>query len=697
MRKFTFTEDRMSREVIATLTTLSNGFVSIRGDPEFAESKHGALVSGVYSSTPVFYRELVNLPRAHALYLELEGAPMVPEGVKYTLDIGGGFLEINATLSSPAGRVHYSSRRFVHRVLKGLVGIRASIRSLDASGRLCVKAPVELDTTNPSVPPEVSVKLYRVVSAECRDFPTLDVETADGRYRLRIVSLAKLPGGIGGGFYATSKHVGQAACVDVSPGTSLLVERYAVFSLEPEDALRQAREAASKGFEPLLEEHRELWEREWRELGLSVEGDEDFANALLLNTFHLLQVYNDESEVFILPARGLHGYQYRGHVFWDADIYALPFYLLFKPEAARKMLEYRCKNLDAAVENARRNGYEGAQYPWESADDGFEATPREIPLDLAGQRKLRILTGELEHHITADVAYAVDLYYRFTQDREFLERCGLRILVLTARFWVSRAQWDPARGRYVIRNVIGPDEYHVGVDNNFYTNVMAKHNLELAAQYAREALADAALKERLSELHVTQEEISRWVEVSSKLEIPCKSDGLCEQFEGFFKLKDFAIEPGALGEKNLPQEVLASVQEYQVIKQADVVAAMFLLRDKFPREVLVKNYDYYIRRTTHASSLSLPMYAALALYLGRSEEGYSMLKQAALADIADVYGNTCDGFHVGSAGGVWTAILFGLLRIQPGESLSYERSASLGKVSMSFDVTYRGAKVRVSI
>uniref|UniRef100_A0A7C3SL53 Glycoside hydrolase family 65 protein n=1 Tax=Thermofilum pendens TaxID=2269 RepID=A0A7C3SL53_THEPE len=436
---------------------------------------------------------------------------------------------------------------------------------------------------------------------------------------------------------------------------------------------------------------------EWRELGLSIEGDEDFANALILNTFHLLQVYNDECEVFILPARGLHGYGYRGHVFWDADIYALPFYLLFKPEAARKMLEYRCRNLDAAIENARRNGYEGAQYPWESADDGLEATPREVPLDLAGKRRVRILTGELEHHITADVAYAVDLYFRFTQDRDFFERCGLRILVLTARFWVSRAQWDPARGKYVIRNVIGPDEYHVGVDNNFYTNVMAKHNLELAAHYAREALADSKLRERLLELRVTQEEISKWVEVSSKLEIPCESDGLCEQFEGYFKLKDFTIEPGVLGEKNLPQEVLASVHEYQVIKQADVVAAMFLLRDKFPREVLVKNYEYYLRRTTHASSLSLPMYAALALYLGRSEEGYDLLRQAALADISNIYGNTSDGFHVGSAGGVWTAILFGLLKIQPGESLSYERSASPCRVSMSFNVAYRGAKVRVSI
>jgi kojibiose phosphorylase len=695
MRRFTFTEDKMSRDAIATLTTLTNGFVSIRGDPEFLESRHGTFISGVYSFTPVFYRELVNLPRAHSLYLELEGVPLAPEEIRYVLDAGRGLLEISATLSSPAGRLEYSSRRFVHRSLKGLVGLKARVRSLDASGKLCVRAPIELDVANPSVPPEVSVRLYRLVGVERRDFPAVDLETADGRYRLRIASLTKLPGGLRVSSYATGRHVGQVACLDISPGAELSVERFAAFGLSPEEVARYVDAAQGQGFEPLLEEHERLWRTEWSGLGLSVEGDEEFADALFLNTFHLLQLYNDESDVFILPARGLHGYGYRGHVFWDTDIYAFPFYLLFKPEAARKILEYRCRTLSAAIENARRNGYRGAQYPWESADDGLEATPREVPLDLSGEKKVRIFTGELEHHITADIAYAVDLYYRFTGDRDFLERCGLRILVLTARFWASRAEWDPLRGKFVIRNVIGPDEYHVGVDNNFYTNVMAKHNLELAVEYARKAHSDPALRERLSELQVSQEEVRKWADISSKLEILCRGDGLCEQFEGYFSLKDFEVKLGALGEKSLPSEVTATIQEYQVIKQADVVAALFLLRDRFTREVLEKNYEYYLPRTTHASSLSLPMYAALALYLGRVEEGYGMLKQAALADIADIYGNACDGFHVGSAGGVWMAILFGLFKIQPGEKLSYERGARLGNVRVSFNVTYRGVKVRI--
>ena len=693
-RRFTFSEDALDRETIATLTTLSNGFLSIRGDPEFVESAHGTFVAGVYSSTPVFYRELVNLPRAHSLYAELEGIPLAPERVSYTLDVGRGLLEIESTLSSPYGKLEYKSVRFVHREYKGVIGLKATFKSVDASGRLYIEAPIELEFSNPSVPPEVSVKLYRVLSKTVAGHPMVTVETADGRYKLWIASKLKplFEGDVKG--YSTQRKVGELVSLDVHPGLAFSVERFAVVGSSGEDVSAQLREIHERGFEELLDRHVARWEEEWRDLGIEIEGDEELASALIFNAFHLLQIYNEQSDVFIVPARGLHGYGYRGHVFWDAEIYAFPFYLLFKPNAAKKMLMYRCRLLNAAIENAKRNGYRGAQYPWESADDGFEATPREVPLDLTGERRVRIYTGDLEHHITADIAYAVDLYYRFTGDLDFLEECGLPILVNTARFWASRVEWDSSRGRYVIRNVIGPDEYHIGVDNNFYTNVMAKHNLELAASYSRSLMSDHRFSKVLERLNVTREEIEEWEKISSNIYVNCDPQGLCEQFDGYFNLKDYTIPPGTVGEKNLPAHVLQSVQDYQLIKQADVVAAIFLLRERFPREVIEKNYDYYLPRTTHASSLSLPMYAAVALYLGRYEEGMRMLKTAALADLANVYGNSKDGFHVGSAGGVWMALLFGLLRIRGGEELTYVRPEGV-PVRLSFSVKYRGKRYRI--
>ncbi len=696
MRRYVFSEAEMDRETIATLATLSNGFVSIRGDPEFLESKQGTFVAGVYSYTPVFYRELVNLPRAHALYLELDGAPLRPRDVTYILDAGEGSLGIDAVLGSPSGSIRYSSLRFVHRKLRGLIGLKASVKSLDAYGRLCVKAPIELEFSNPSVPEGVRVKLYRVLRAEASSAPLVEVETADGKYRLSIASSILAQPGVKLRGYEASSQVGQVFCIDIAPGDVLNVERFASVGFSQGEAEKWIGEATGRGFDALFEQHRREWAKEWESINLRVDGDEELADALFFNTFHLLQVYNPDSDVFILPARGLHGYGYRGHVFWDTEIYAFPFYLFFKPDAARKILEFRCRTLCAAIENARRNGYKGAQYPWESADDGFEATPREVPLDLTGERKVRIYTGDLEHHITADIAYAVDLYYRFTGDKDFMERCGLRILFETARFWASRVEWDASRNSYVIRRVIGPDEYHVGVDNNFYTNVMAKHNLELAAKYFEEAQRDPELSRALSELNVSREEVRGWLEIASKLYVPCREDGLCEQFDGYFKLSDYTLPPGSLGEKGLPPEVLANLQETRLVKQADVVAGLFLLRWEFDRKFHEKNYEYYLPRTTHASSLSLPMYAAEAFFLGRFREGYEMLKRAALADLRNIYGNSGDGFHVGSAGGVWMAILFGWLQLEPSGTQLRGQTGSTLPVRLSFNVSVRGSSQRVS-
>ncbi|WP_460024509.1 glycoside hydrolase family 65 protein [Infirmifilum sp. SLHALR2] len=697
MKKYVFREKEVDRETIASLTTLSNGFISVRGDPEFLETQQGMFVAGVYGYTPVFYRELVNIPRAHALYLEIEGVPLAPSDVTYTLDTREGSLEIDALLDSPLGLVEYSSKRFVHRRLQGLLGLKIRLRSLTASGKLCVKAPIELEFSNPSVPDGVRVKLYRVLRAESRGTSSVEVESNDGKYRLSIASTVSAPPGLELRDYTTRSQAGQVFCTDIGPGDTLDIERFASVAFTREETEKLLDVAKSTGFDALLTQHREEWGREWESMSLKVEGDEELSDALFFNTFHLLQVYNPNSEVFMLPARGLHGYGYRGHVFWDTEIYAFPFYLFFKPDAARKILEFRCCTLQAVLENARRNGYRGAQYPWESADDGFEATPRFVPLDPAGREGVRIFTGDLEHHITADVAYAVDLYYRYTGDKDFFSRCGLRMLVETARFWASRAEWDEDRRAYVIRNVIGPDEYHVGVDNNFYTNVMAKHNLELAVRYCREAQLDPELGKVLSELEVGESEVGMWYEIASKLLIPCSRDGLCEQFDGYFRLKDYKLPAGNVGEKGLPREILQEIQSTQLVKQADVVAGLFLLREKFPVSVHRANYEYYLPRTTHASSLSLPMYAAEAFYLGEFDEGYEMLKKAALADLRNVYGNAQDGFHVGSAGGVWMAILFGLLRIDDLGSWMQGSSRAFGRVRLFFSISIRGKRYSVSI
>lgn len=697
MRKFTFQRGELPDSAIHTLTTLSNGFVSIRGDPELVESSAGTFVTGVYCDTPVFHRELVNLPRVIPIYVRLNGAPLVPSKEVYILDTLHGILEYRATLVARQGHLEYIGTRLVHRKRKELVALKGVFVSRGVGGNLAVDLPIELGTSNPSVPEGIFARLYRVVDRSASDeYASAKVVTLDDRYSVDFAAHARSEQ-VDFQAYSNGTRVGFAGEVEIRDGSVVAVEKLVSISTSGQSAgiLTSVRRMS---FEELAASHSREWEREWRELGLEMEGDDEFANAVYLNTFHLLQVYNDELPYFALPARGFHGHGYRGHVFWDSEIYALPFYLLLKPEAARKMLMYRCSLLGAARVNAEKNGYRGAQYPWESADDGEEATPREVPLDLRGGRKVIIRTGELEHHITADIAYAVWLYHRYTGDDEFIEQCGLELLIETARFWASRCEYDYSKGMFVIKNVIGPDEYHVGVDNNFYTNLLAAHNLRLAAAYCKQAAGRPGWEKVVRRLGVTDSEVNTWENVAEHIFLPRVDGGLWEEFEGYSSLEDWVVPEGCIGESCLPKEVLARVEKTRLVKQADVVAALFLLRHSFDYEELIRNYEFYRSRTTHASSLSIPMYAALAAYVGKIQEASALLRTAVFADLKNVYGNTGEGFHIGSAGGAWMALLLGFLRLEEKDGkLAVTPRLPVYLERLSLVVHFRGKKYHVEV
>ena len=249
---------------------------------------------------------------------------------------------------------------------------------------------------------------------------------------------------------------------------------------DPTEALRAVREIEGCGFERLLVEQREAWARRWGKADIGIDGDPELQLAVRLALFHLIASVGDRGES-ALGARGLSGLAYRGHVFWDSDVFVLPFFAATHPPAARALLEYRLRRLPAARDAARRLGRAGARFPWESARSGDDVTPP-IVHDRTG-RLVPIRTGELEEHIVADVAWAASCYLDWTGDKEFAAGPGLTLFVDTARYWASRIRVDQ-QGRGHIDGVIGPDEYHEPVDDNAYTNVMARWNLRRAAAAA---------------------------------------------------------------------------------------------------------------------------------------------------------------------------------------------------------------------
>jgi kojibiose phosphorylase len=303
--------------------------------------------------------------------------------------------------------------------------------------------------------------------------------------------------------------------------------------------------------------------------------------------------------------------------------------------------------LGMAKKNAALGGFKGARYPWESADTGLEETPP-WGYDYKGNR-VRIWTGEIELHITGDVAYALREYVRASGDTKFFCERAAEIILETARFWVSRLEYNATKDRYEINDVIGPDEFHEHVNNNAYTNCLAQWNIRYAAECARQ-------------LGIDCDETEAWEDIAEKIYIPISENGrIIEQFEGYFGLEDKLIE--AFDENNMPlwpEGVdITALNNYTLVKQADVIMLLHLLNEQFDLETMRENYIYYENRTMHKSSLGPSIYALMGVKTGQHAKAYDNFHRTVMTDIADNQGNSSEGIHAAAAGGSWLAVFYG--------------------------------------
>jgi trehalose/maltose hydrolase-like predicted phosphorylase len=470
-----------------------------------------------------------------------------------------------------------------------------------------------------------------------------------------------------------------------------------------DDAEASARAALYKarrtGIRRLTQAHTHAWAERWRASDVEIEGDELAQRALRFACYHLTSAANPDDQRVSIGARALTGDAYLGHVFWDTEIFLLPFYTYTWPAAARAQLLYRFRTLPAARAKAARMGYRGALYAWESADTGEEATPPYVR-GPAGQ-VIAIRCGTEEQHISADVAYAVWQYWQATADLPFLLDAGAEIMLETARFWASRATLEQD-DRYHIRGVIGPDEYHEGIDDNAFTNGMAQWNLERGLEVAellriRWPERWVALRRRLG---ITPKELAAWRDVAARLVTGLgKTSDLIEQFSGFFELEP--VDLAAYTPRQAPMDVLLGherTQRSQVIKQADVVMLLALLRDRYPAAVHSANFGYYEPRCGHGSSLSPAMHALVAARLGDVELAARYFHQAAAIDLNDTMGNAASGVHIATLGGLWQATVFGFGGISP-TSTGFRCDPHLPAAwrALRFPVEWRSSRVRLAL
>lgn len=439
-----------------------------------------------------------------------------------------------------------------------------------------------------------------------------------------------------------------------------------------EIAVNDLRKESAKKYEKLLGESANKWDKDiWSNYNFELEGENGFdLLAIRFAIYHLTVMTPAHDSRMGIGAKGLSGEGYKGHSFWDTEIFILPFFIYSNPKVARSLLEYRYKGLEGARKKAAENGYEGAMYPWEAAwpSDG-EVTPVWGAVDIVTGKQTKIWSGFIEQHITSDISNAVWQYYMITGDEEFMNSYGYEILFDTARFWISRLEWNEEKQEYHINNVIGPDEYKEHVNNNAFTNYMAKHNIDLAMEYCEKLRnTDVDLYNKLNEKLDLERSMKLWNERAGKIYIPIPNeDGIIAQDDTYLSKEIIDLTKYKNQDKvgtlfldyNLDQ-----VNDIQVSKQADIMILFYLLEDKFSKEIKKKNYDYYEAKTLHDSSLSLSTHCILANDLGDYDLAYDLFRRATEIDLGPAMNTSDHGIHAASLGGIWQCIVMGFAGVR---------------------------------
>jgi trehalose/maltose hydrolase-like predicted phosphorylase len=690
------------------LCTLGNGYFATRGAMELVEAGGvhypGTYLAGGYNrlTTEIAGRvieneDLVNWPNWLSLTFRPQGGDwFTAESVemleyRQEVDLSIGVMERVLRFRDADGReTTLRSRRLVHMADMHMAAIEWTLTPENWSGRIEVRSALDGRVKN------AGVARYRNLSSQhlqpIETAPVGDegilllVQTVQSRIQMAQAACTRIYKGaeLSAVERRTNQEPGyieQVLSFACEEGQPVRVEKIvAVYTSQdwaisaPDHEAGRAIERAGS-FEELLRTHKLAWERLWYRCDIELEGVPEEQLALRIHVFHLLQTVSPNTvELDVgVPARGLHGEAYRGHIFWD-ELYIFPYLQLRVPEIARALLMYRYRRLPEARRIARQEGFRGALYPWQSGSDGREET-QVVHLNPRSGRWVPDET-HLQRHVNSAIAFNVWRHYQATGRRDFICTYGSRIIIEIARFWASIATYNPERDRYEIHGVVGPDEYHTaypgaekpGINNNAYTNIMAAWVLQCSGQVVR-MLDDDCKAEILEDLEVTDGEIAQWEEIGRKMFVPFQDGGIISQFEGYEDLEEFDWEGyrAKYGDIRRLDRILEAEGDtpnrYKVSKQADVRMLFYLFTAErlaqlfewmdypFDPAWIPKNIDYYLRRSSNGSTLSAVINSWVQARSDRARS-WRWFEAAVQADIKDVQGGTtAEGIHLGAMAG----------------------------------------------
>ncbi|CEG23651.1 Alpha,alpha-trehalose phosphorylase [Planococcus massiliensis] len=677
-----------------SILSLGNGYLGVRGNfeegyPETFSSIRGTYINAFHDETeitygeklygyPVMQQKILNVIDSQGIEIYFDDEKFsVFEGELFhferNLHMDQGFAERIVHWKSPKGReakLHF--KRIVSFITRELFAQEVTIEAIQGIQEVKIVSSLEGEVTN-----FVDLNDPRVASGHAKRLDVIEVRSEDAYNLIKdLTYVTELEVACISSSHIEavdphySKTVGKSRIEEVyvcaSSGEPIRFTKYNIYT----DSLRHGDELVEvalplhekvklQAFDDLVAEQGMYMARFWKNSDVVIEGDEKLQEGIRFNLYQLLQSVGKDPYSNI-AAKGLSGEGYEGHYFWDTEIFMFPVFLMTNPEIAKNLLLHRYSILDSARARAKVMGHEkGALFPWRTIN-GPESSAF-FP------------AGTAQYHISADIAYSYIQYYLVTKDEEFLQDYMAEMLFETARLWVDTGHFH--NNQFKIDSVTGPDEYTCVVNNNYYTNKMAQHNLLWAEKVYRllEEKAPSRLEEVAEKLELTEEEAEKWKEAGGKMYLPYHEElKIHAQDDSFLQKSRWDLEktPADKFPLLLHYHPL-TLYRYQVCKQADTVLAHFLLEDDVDEETLKNSYDYYEEITTHDSSLSYSVFSIMASKLGYQKRAYDYFRETARLDLDNTHGNTKDGLHMANMGGTWLAIVYGFAGLRVKETGLY--------------------------
>ena len=717
-----------------TILALGNGYLGMRGGPDEGTPTvlNGTFVNGFYETWPIVYGELaygfaktgqtiLNVTDSKIIKLFVDDEPFELGASKVChyareLNMKSGTLDRELLWETPSGKqVRIKSRRLISLQQRHAAAISYEVTVLNAAASVVISSEIlrhsheQSKAENDPRQAKFSGNLLEPRASRANDHRIILVHGTVHSEMILACAVDHDIESLCRSYYQAShsENGGQVVfTIEAEPGHPIRLTKYMAYHTSrtaTADEISHRAEwtldrVSRQGFANLLAEQEQYLDRFWQRSDVRVSSIKaeraklstvEMQQAIRVNLFHILQA-SARAEDCGVPAKGLTGQAYEGHYFWDTEIYLMPFLIFTAPLTARNLLHFRYRMLEQARTRARELNHRGALFPWRTIG-GEEASAY-------------YAAGTAQYHINADIMYALRKYVNATGDEEFLFKYGAEMLIETARFWYDLGFFSPRKeAKFCINGVTGPDEYKTVVNNNTYTNLMARENLRYAAEtIERLHVQQPELLETLrAKTSLEVSEVEEWRRAADCMYIPFDpTTGIYPQDDTFFDREpwDFKNTPA----DNYPLLLFyhpLNIYRHQVIKQADVILAMFLLGHEFSLETKKRNFDFYDPLTTGDSSLSSCIEAIVALEIGHFDKAVEYARAALLMDLADVGGNVKDGCHIASMGGTWMVFTYGFggLRDYDGTLSFRPQRPPEPQASLRFPLTYRGQVLDVEI